>query len=268
MDVVFADVHDLAAGLRVFLLLQGALVEIVNQRRAMVLLDDVDDLAIQIVLEREIHAFFHMRHDDQRAHRGREIVMRIALEVHVLGEVIRLHQFADIVEIGTNAAERGVRADRFRGRFREVRDHQAVVIGARRFDRHPPQERMVQIRGLQPGNVGRDAEEMFQDREQPADDCGHDNAVADGERALHAEHLPIVRARGEKIDWPDETEGERRKPDGDAHAQSRPNQPAAFADLQRQINRGETADEGAGKKRRVKTAEKKPRPKTDEDGRV
>ena len=54
------------------------------------------------VLQREINAFFHMRHDDQGAHRWREIIMRVALEAHVLGEVFRLHQFADIVEIGTD----------------------------------------------------------------------------------------------------------------------------------------------------------------------
>ncbi len=108
----------------------------------------------------------------KRAHRRREIVVRVALEVHVLGEVLRLHQFADIVEIGTDAAERGVRADRFRGRFREVRDHEAVVIGARRFDRHPAQQRMIEIRRFEPGDVGRDLKEMFQNRKHAADDRG------------------------------------------------------------------------------------------------
>ncbi len=104
------------------------------------LLDDVDDLLIEIVLQREIHAFFHVRDDDERAHGRREIVVRVALEVHVLGEVFRLHQFADIVKIGADAAERGIRADRFRGGLRQIRDHQTVMISARRFDRHPAQQ--------------------------------------------------------------------------------------------------------------------------------
>ena len=44
-NVFFANVHDLAAGAGVFLLLDGALVKIINERSAVVLLDDVDDLA-------------------------------------------------------------------------------------------------------------------------------------------------------------------------------------------------------------------------------
>ena len=64
------------------------------------LLDDVDDALIEFVLEREIDAFLDVRDDDERAHGRREIVVRVALEVHVLGEVFRLHQFADVVKIG------------------------------------------------------------------------------------------------------------------------------------------------------------------------
>ena len=117
-NIFLAHLHDFAAGARVFLLLQGALVEVIDQRSAVMLLDDVDDLLVESVLEREIHAFFHVRDDDERAHRRREIVVRIALEVHVLGEIFRLHQFADIVKIGADAAKRGVRADRFGGGLR------------------------------------------------------------------------------------------------------------------------------------------------------
>src|SRR5438270_485512 len=65
--------------------------------------------------------------------------LRDALEVHVLGEIFRLHQVADVVEIRANAAERGIRADRFRRGFSKIRDHEAVVISAGRFDRHPAQ---------------------------------------------------------------------------------------------------------------------------------
>ncbi len=194
-NVFLAHVHDLAAGARVLLLLERALVEVINERGAVVLLDDVDDLPIETVLEREVHAFLHVRDDDQRAHRRREIVVRVALEVHVLGEIIRLHQFADVVEIGADAAKRGVRADRFGGGFREIRDDQAVVISAGRLDRHPAQQRMIEVGSFQPRNVGRDLEEMLEDRQDAADDGGGHDAVADRERALHADHLPIVRAR-------------------------------------------------------------------------
>ena len=130
------------------------------------LLNDVDHLLVEPVLEREIDAFLDVRDDDERAHRRGEIVVRVALEVHVLGEILRLHQFPDIVEIGADAAERGVRADRFGGGFGEVGDDKAVMIGAGRFDRHPAQERVIQIRRFQPGNVGRDLEELLEDRQR------------------------------------------------------------------------------------------------------
>ena len=222
----------------------------------------------RLVLQREIDAFLHVRNDDQRAHGRREIVVRIALEVHVLGEVFRLHQFADVVEIGANAAKRRVGADRFRGGFREVRDDQTVMIGARRLDRHAAQQRMIEIGRFQPGDIGRDLKEMFEDRQDAAHDRGRDDAVADGERALNADHLPVVRARRKEIDRPDEAEGERQEPDGDANAETGPNQPAPPANLEREINGGKSADQSANQQRRVDFAKQNAAPKTDENRSV
>ena len=145
------------------------------------LLDDVDDLLVESMFEREIHAFLDVRDNDERAHRRREIVVRIALEVHVLGEIIRLHQLADIVEIGADATKSRVRANRFRGGLGEVRDDKTVMIGAGRFDRHPAQERVIQVRGFQPGNVGRDLKELLEHRQRAADEHGGHDAVADRE---------------------------------------------------------------------------------------
>ena len=39
------------------------------------LLDDVDDLLVESVFEREVHAFLDVRDDDQCAHRGRQFVV-------------------------------------------------------------------------------------------------------------------------------------------------------------------------------------------------
>jgi hypothetical protein len=39
-----------------FLLLQSAFVEIINERRAVVFLDDVHDTAVKVVLQREVYA--------------------------------------------------------------------------------------------------------------------------------------------------------------------------------------------------------------------
>ena len=71
--------------------LKCTFVEIVNQRSAVVLLNDVDDVLIEFVFESEIDPFFDVRDDDQCAHRRRQVLVRISLEAHVFGEIIRLH---------------------------------------------------------------------------------------------------------------------------------------------------------------------------------
>jgi hypothetical protein len=153
-----------------------------------VLLDHIDDLLIEPVLEREIHAFFHMRDDHQRAHRRREFIVRVSVVPHVFREVIRLHQLADVVKIGAHPDHRGVRADRLRGSLREIRDHEAVVVGAGRLNGHPLEQRVIEIREFQPGDVRGDAERALQHRQRTADDeCGDDRA-ADGEERLPADH--------------------------------------------------------------------------------
>ena len=100
------------------------------------LLNDIDNVLVELMLERKIDTFLHVRHDDERAHRRGEIVVRVALEAHVFGEVFRLHQFADIMKIGADTAERRVCAGRFGRGLGEIRDDKAMMIGARRFDGH------------------------------------------------------------------------------------------------------------------------------------
>ena len=264
-NIAFAHVHDFAAGARIFLLLDGALVEIVNERGAVMLLDNVGDLAIELMLEREVHAFFHVRDDDERAHGRSEIVVRIAFEVHVLGEVIRLHQFADVVEIRTDTAERSVRADRFGRGFGEIRDDETMMIGARRLDGHAAQKRMIEIGRFQPGNIGGDAEEMFDDGQDAADDGGGDNSVSDGVGALQAEHLPVVGLWSEEIDRTDEAESDREQPERESNTESGADQSTASTHLQSEVNRREPTHQSAGKKRRIEVPKKQSRPKTNED---
>src|SRR5216684_2376482 len=109
----------------------------------MVLLNNVDDALIQPMLEREIYTFLYMRDDDQRTHCRRKIVMRISLEAHVLGKVFRLHQLTDIVKVRTDAADRPICTDRFGGSFGQISYDKAMVIGARRFDGHAPQQGVI-----------------------------------------------------------------------------------------------------------------------------
>src|SRR5438876_3140027 len=65
-DIVLAQLHDFAAGARVFVLLKRALVKVTDEGCAVMLLNNVDDALVKPVLKREIHAFLHMRDDDQR----------------------------------------------------------------------------------------------------------------------------------------------------------------------------------------------------------
>ena len=55
----------------------------------------------------------------------------IVAGAHVFGEIFRLHQFADIMEISADSAQCRIGPDGFRGRLGEVRHGQAVVVGSR-----------------------------------------------------------------------------------------------------------------------------------------
>ncbi len=158
-------------------------------------LDDVDDALIEFVFEREINAFLHVSDDDQGAHGWGKIVVRVALEVHVFGEVFRLHQFPDVVEIGADPAKRRVRADGFRGGLGKIRHDQAVMVSARRLDRHATQQRMIKIGGLQPGDIGSDLKEMLENWQRAANHGCRHNSISHRERALEADHSPIISHR-------------------------------------------------------------------------
>jgi len=202
LDVRAASIAN-AAGPWVGELLQGALVEVIDKRSPVMLLNDIDDLLVKSVFECEVNAFLYVGNDDERAHRRGEVVVRIALEVHVLGEIIGFHQLADIVEVRTDAAKSGVGADCFGGRLGEVRDHKAMMIGAGRLDGHPAQERMIQVGRFKPGNVGCDLEDLFEERQGAAYKHGSHDAVADGECALDTDHRPIGRGGIEEVERTD-----------------------------------------------------------------
>ena len=113
------------------------------------------------MLEREIHAFLDMCDDDQRAHRRGEIIVRVAFEAHVLGEVFRFHQLADVVKISADAAKRRVCADRFCRGFSKICHDQAMMIRARRFDGHAAQQWMVEVGRFQPRDVRCDSKQIL-----------------------------------------------------------------------------------------------------------
>ena len=69
--------------------------------------------------------------------------------------------------IGRYPAFNGIGADGFRGRFRQLGDHQAVVEGTRGFHLQPLHQRAVHVRHFQPGNGRNDFKDTFYNGSTP-----------------------------------------------------------------------------------------------------
>ena len=159
----------------------------------MVFLDHLDDTRVELVLHRQVDPIFHMRDDDQRTHRRGQGVMRIfPVFMLVLDEVSRLFQLPYIVEIGADPAHRGVRADRFRGGFRQRGYHQAVMESARSLKLHLLEQLVVQVAELQPTDIGGQVEDTFKHRQQAADDHRRAQCRGESDTAARGEDLDAI----------------------------------------------------------------------------
>ena len=69
---------------------------------------------------------------------------------------------------------------------------------------------MIQIGRFQPGNVGCDLKQIFEHRQRAASDRCRDDAIADGQSALQADHAPIVGHWVKPIDRPDQPKRQRQ----------------------------------------------------------
>ncbi len=78
----------------------------------------------------------------------------------VLDERAGVRQLADVVVVGGHAGQQRVGADRLRGPLGQVADHQRVVVGPRRLEEEPPQERLRRVGQLQELEDGEDPEEV------------------------------------------------------------------------------------------------------------
>src|SRR2546423_9187698 len=136
-----------------------------------------------------------------------------------------------------------------------------------RINSHRAKERVIQIRRLEPRNVGRDLEQMFENRQRAADQHRGNNAVADRERALQSDDSPIIVRRRIEID-DDQSEAERAEPYRESDAGPRANQFATIANLKREINGGESANQADDKKRGVDFSEEHAAPEADEKSGV
>src|SRR5215472_17242777 len=105
---------------------------------------------------------------------------------------------------------------------------------------------------------------MFEQWKRAADQHrGHDS-VSERERALNADHSPIVVGWRIEIDG-DQSEAERAQPDRDADTDTSADEFAAAPHLEREINCGEPTDQTNDEQRRVDFNEEHAAPKTDEE---
>ena len=92
-------------------------IEIVDQRIAVVLLNHVKNSWVQFILDRQIHAIFDVRNNNERTHSRSQAVMRIHAPL-VLNKILGLIQLPDIVKISTDTTHYRICPDRLRGTFR------------------------------------------------------------------------------------------------------------------------------------------------------
>ena len=94
---------------------------------------------------------------------GLELVVDVLAAGLVLDEGERVRELADVVVVRRDAGHERIGADRLGGPFREIADHERVVVGPRRLDEKPAQQRLGRIREL----------EQLEDRQDPEDRAEH-----------------------------------------------------------------------------------------------
>ncbi len=193
--------------------LQRPVVEVADQHRAVVLPDDVDDRLGQARLAREAHAVGDVVDDDPRALLRIEHIVDVVAVGLVLDEEGRAQRLADVVVEHRHPREERVAADQFDRALSQVRDDDAVVIGAGRLARQLVEERLVGVRQLQQLQMGGDAEEPPQEAERPEGQHGRQPAVERRhDRDLRQAH-GVERAGGQA-----ETGADREDRQSDPHA--------------------------------------------------
>ena len=108
----------------------GLVVEELDQGRAVVLLDQVDDRLGQVVLPAQVDPVLDVADDDQRAHGRCELGVPAGRADLVFHEVVGLEHLADVVKIGSDANQQGIGADALGRRLGDGADGDRVVMGA------------------------------------------------------------------------------------------------------------------------------------------
>ena len=169
------------------------MIEVEHRRIAVVLADQIDDRDGQPVFLPQRHAVAHVRDEDLRRHLRLGVVVRVLAHL-VLLEVVGALELADVMIVCAHAHEQRVRSDGLRRGLGNVGDDDRVVIGARRLDHQPAQQRLVGVGQLQQLGGRHQVERGLQQRlDAHADDGGHKAAQRGEERAVEHGLDVVVR---------------------------------------------------------------------------
>ena len=146
-------------------LLQRLMVEVHHRRVAVMLDDDILNFLRQMILLGQHHAVPGMGGDNGGGNIGIGMLVRIFAQLVFL-KVHGALQFADVVVIGSRAAQQGIGPHRFRRRLGQIGHDDGVVIGAGGFDHQPAQNGLIGVGQLQQLGRGRQTEHRLHQRVQ------------------------------------------------------------------------------------------------------
>ena len=151
-----------ARGLRIFFgVAHGRMIKITDERCAMMLRNEIDDLLRKLVFAREIDAILHMRNNQQRADgRLQALVSQLCFR-RVLNEIFRLSSLSKIMVEHARADEPRVRANGIGCRFCEEPDLQRMSECAGRFELNELQSGLVHVGEFEEPDVGQDTKERL-----------------------------------------------------------------------------------------------------------
>jgi len=135
---------------------------------------------LELVLPGQGEALADMVEDDQAAHAGLEVTVRVDALGDVLGEELRLVQLADVMEVGADARHQRVGADGLGGLFGQGRHGQAVVVGPRGLEPQTLEQRVVQVAEFDQGQIRGRAEDVLEERQEDEDHGRDAEGIAEG----------------------------------------------------------------------------------------
>ena len=139
------------------------------------------------MLTRHIHAFLHMRCDDEAAHRRHEPVMLVVLGMLVFDEIFGFADLSHVMVIGADACEKRIFADGLGCCFGQVADKDAVMIGPGAFVDQFFEQRLVRVQEFEELDIRGDIEDRFKKRQgQPRRSWS--TATAPGSRRSYRRH--------------------------------------------------------------------------------